>query len=349
MSDGQGALAGGLSYLAVGRETTFGTGVTCTAGIDFLSANFKLTKENKIIEQIERSRTNSKYLTLSRKVEGELEFYYAPLQDSHNFILQNAFGGTITSATATGETVGGGAMAHTFKIGSMDQSYPSLSFNMRKGGSSGGKVFEYSGMRVGEIEFAAEIDEALKINSSFIGKDVTLTTNDVEGSLTVSSAPYLTFVNGRFSIENTFGSLTSSAFWHVQSVNISINNNLQSDASSRRLGSDTLVVLPPGLAQIEMKCKMRFDTTTAWTAMINATQLYGQVEFLGNTISGSIARQGIKFNFQNLRITDHGDPEVSDPSGIITSEITFAALRDDSSSTGYALEAVVTNNKASYA
>jgi hypothetical protein len=350
MAVGDSALIGGDSYLAIGRETAFGTYNTCTAALDFISASLKVTKESKTLEQIERSRTFSKRISLSKQVEGEVEFYYAPLVDACNFLLINALGGAVTSATATGETTGGGAFTHTLALGSMtDQSYPSLCINMRKGAATGGKVFEYSGLRVGELSFAAEIDEALKCNVSMIGKDVTNTSNSVACALTVTASPVLSFADGRLSVESSFASLTSSSFWHVQSVEFSLNNNLASDNESRRIGSDTMVVLPPGMAEMELKAKIRFDTTTAWSAMMNATQFSAQFEFLGPTITGSAIRQGIRLDFPRVYITDAGDPEVSDASGVLTSEVTFQVLRDDTTSTGYAVQAKVTNTKSSYA
>src|SRR5688572_5295723 len=112
MAVGQGALIGGDSYLAIGRESTFGTGVTATAGLDFISCSLKANKENKIIEQIERSRTFSKRISLSKSIGGDVDYYYAPRVLACNYLLQNAFGGTVTSATATGETAGGGAFTH---------------------------------------------------------------------------------------------------------------------------------------------------------------------------------------------------------------------------------------------
>lgn len=341
---GDTALIQGDSYLAIGRETTYGTYNTATAGLDFISANLSLKKESKVIEQIERSRTMTKRVQLSRVVEGEIEFYYSPLLSACNFILQNAFGGTVTSATATGETAGGAAFTHTYNIGSMDQSFPSLCINMRKGPATTGFVFEYEGIRVNELSFSAEIDDGLKCNIGVVGQDVTNTSNSVVAALTVTTAPVLSFADGRLSIETNFSSLTSTSVWHVQSVEFSMNNNLNSDNDARRIGTDVLTVLPPGVSEMELKCTVRFNTLTAWNGMINGTQYSGQFEFLGPTMTTSVIRQGVRFNFPRLYITDAGDPEVSDASGIITSEVTFQVLRDDTSATGYALQALVTNN-----
>jgi hypothetical protein len=312
----------------------------------------KTMQENKILEQIERSRTYSKRISLSKKVEGDLEFYYSPTLDACNFLLQNAFGGTITSATATGETTGAGAssaMVHTFAIGSMDQSYPSLCINVRKGDSTNGKVYQYSGLRVNDISFSAELDDALKCSVSLIGMDSTQVSNDVSSALTVSAANVLSFVDGRVSVETSFSSLTSSSFWHVQSVEFGLSNSLKSDSDSRRIGSAVLQVLPPGMASFTLKCKIRFDTTTAYAAMLNATQLSAQLEFLGPTLSGSAIRQGLKLNYPRIYVNNAGDPEIGGPDQILVSDVEFHVLRDDTTSTGYACQALVTNQKSNYA
>lgn len=354
MPVGAGNLISGLSYFALGREISFGTYTTCTAGMDFLSCSLKMLKENKILEQIQRSRTYSSRISMSRVVEGDLEFYYQPRLDSSNFILQNFFGGTITSATATGETAGAGAnsaMTHTFNIGNMDQSYPSLCLNVRKGPLSGGKVFEYSGVRVDELMFTAELNEPLVAKASFVCKDASQSSNDVQTTSTfLPTASVLSFVDGRFSVEANFSSLTSSSFWHVISAEWGWSNSLKKDDDSRRIGSDTLVVLPPGMAQFTLNCKIRFDTTTAYDAMMNATQLSCQLEFLGATLpAGSAIRQGIRFNFPKVFISEAGDPEIGGPDELLVSDVVFHVLQDDSSSGGYAVQALVTNQKTNYA
>jgi hypothetical protein len=352
MAVGQGALIGGLSYVAIGRETTLGTYTTATSSLDVLSASMTTMKDNKILEQIERSRTYSKRISLSKKIEGDLEFYYSPTVDAANYILQNAFGGTVTSATATGETVGAGAssaMVHTFNIGSMDQSYTSICINLRKGDSTNGKVFQYSGVRVNEVGFSAELDEALKCNVGLIGMDSTQVSNDVSSVLSTNAGySVLSFVDGRVSVETSFASLTSTSFWHVQGVEFGWSNSLKADSDSRRIGSDLLTILPPGIASLTLKCKIRFDTTTAYSAMLNATKLSAQLEFLGPTLSGSSIRQGLKLNYPTLYINNSGDPEIGGPDEILSSEVEFHVLRDDTTTTGYAVQALVTNQKTSY-
>jgi hypothetical protein len=349
MAVGDNALMGDLSYVGFGREITYGTLVTSGAGLNFLSASFKATKEVKILEEIQTSRTNSNQISLGKTIEGEMEFYFGPRNNACNYILQNAFGGgPVTTATATGETAGGLGFSHTVNIANFDKTYSSLCVNIRKGDSTTGKVFAYSGLRVNELTFSAEIDEALLVNASFVGKDATNSATDVASLIDTSTQAPLSFVNGRFSVEGSAASLTSTSFWHVQSMEFVMSNNLLSDSGSRRSGSDTIQVLPAGLATFELKATLRFDTTTAFDAMMANTRLAGEFEFVGDTMGTSIIREGIKITMPHLRIMDAGDPEISGPNEMLTSEVTFAVLRDGSSG-GYAVRAVVTNNTSSYA
>ncbi len=350
MAVGQGVLTGDLSYIGIGREITYGTYVTGTAGLNFLSASMKATKETKILEEIQTSRTNSNFIQLSKTIEGDLEAYFSPTNLACNYLLQNAFGGgPVSSATASGDTLGASVFAHVVSIANFAATYSSLSMNMRKGEATNGKIFEYSGLRVDEFGLKAEIDDALIMNVSLIGKDVTLSANDVSSNLTntLTQLP-LSFVNGRFSAELTTGSLTSSSFWHVQSIEFKLKNNLNSDSSARRIGSDVLQVLPAGLAQFDLKATIRFDTTTAFDAMMAGTRFAAEFYFAGGTLSGSKLQESIKITMPFVTISDAGDPEVGSPGDPLTSDVTFAVLRDPTTS-GYAVQATVINAVSTFA
>jgi len=349
MAIGDSGLISPLSYVGVGRETTFGTYTTATAGIHFISSSLKTLKERQTLEQIETSRTFSQSIGLGRVIEGDLEFFVDPLNLAFGFFLQNAFGGAVTSATATGETAGGLAFSHTFQIGTItDQTNTSLCFNVRKGESSGGKIFEYSGMRINELGITAELDEAVKGTVSLMGKDSTLTANDVSSSLTSFQSSPLSFVNGRISVETSFASLTSTSFWHVQTVEWGLGNSLKGDTDSRRIGSDTIDILPPGMAIFTFNASIRFDTTTAYDAMLAETQLSAQLEFLGETLTTSLIRKGLRIDMPRIFVTNAGDPEIGGPDEILKADVEFAVLRDASSATGFAVQALLTNLQANY-
>ncbi len=348
MGFGQGSLVGDLSYINIGRELTYGSYNTATAGLNVLSASLKMTKETKILEEIQTSRTNSNFIQLGRTLEASIEAYFSPRSNACNYLLQNAFGGgAVVTATATGDTAGASTFQHTIDINNFLTTYSSLCINARKGDGTNGKIFEYSGLRVNEFELSAELDEALMMTVGMIGKDATVTSNSVAGLGTSSQVP-LSFINGRFSVESTASSLTSTSFWNVQSVSFKVVNNLNSDAVSRRIGSDTLDVLPAGLAQFELKATLRFDTTTAYDAMMAGTRFAAEFYFEGNTMSGSKLKESIKLTMPFVMISDAGDPEIGGPNEVLTSEISFAVLRDPTTS-GYAVKAIVVNDTSSYA
>ena len=340
----------GCSYLMVGRETTFKTYNTCTANLDFISSSLKTVQENKVLEQIETSRTFSKRISMMKKIEGDIEFYANAQNPALAYILENAFGAnTVTSATATGETTNGLAFTHTFNVGKYEGSYSSLCINMRKGGSAGAYVTEYSGIRVNELSFTAELDEALKASASLVGVNSTQTSNDLASIISVTASDgILNFTGGRVSVETTFASITSTSFWHVQSVNFGLSNSLKSDAASGRIGSAVLDDLPFGILTPSLTLTMRFNTTTAFDAMLNETQLSVQLNFEGTTLATSVIKQGLKLNYPKTYITTAGDPEVGGPDEFLTSEVEFHILQDDSSNSGYAIQALLTNDTSSY-
>ena len=99
---------------------------------------------------------------------------------------------------------------------------------------------------------------------------------------------------------------------------------------------------------MELSMTVRFDTLTAYNAMLNNTQLSAELEFLGDTMSTSVIRQGLKLQMPRIYISDPGDPTIGGPDEILTAEIKAIVLRDASSASGYALRALVTNQTASY-
>ena len=188
----------------------------------------------------------------------------------------------------------------------------------------------------------------LMMNVSLIGKDASITSNNVASVLNALDQVPLSFVNGRFSVETSTAALTTTSFWNVQSFSFKVQNNLNADTSSRRIGSDTISVLPAGLAKFELTCSIRFDTTTAYDAMMAGTRFAAEFQFQGGTMSGSNLRESIKITMPYVIVSDAGDPEVGGPNEPLTSEITFAVLRDPTTS-GYAVQAVVFNKTSTYA
>ncbi len=347
--DGQNANVGLFSYVLVGVEATFKTYNTCTAGLRFNSFNVGTMKDSKVLEQVETSRTFSTRIGLSKSTEGECEFYMGADSDAAVRILHNAMGGgVVASITATGDTVTSGVFEHTFSVKNFDTTYSSLCINARKGDATNGKYFEYSGGRVNEFSLKAEMDDALLANASLIFCTGTSAGQDLSALLTNTGQTPLNFTGMRLSVADTFASLTASSYWHVQSIEFGISNNLKADSDSRSLGTDTLTVLPPGMALFNFTCSMRFDTLTAYNAMMNETQFAAQMEFNGSTITGSNLKQMIRINLPRVYIKSAPEPEIGGPDEILKTEVEFDVLRDVSSANGYAVQFVVRNKSTGY-
>lgn len=339
MAVGENALVGGLGYLAIGRETAFGTFTTCTGGCDFLSFKMETTKERKILEQVTRGRFQSKSISLGKNTEGEAEFYFNPGNQNMLYVLGNAFGGSVTTAVVSAAT----SFTHTFEVGAMNNTHTSLCFNARYGDSASAKIFQYNGVRVKELSFKAEMDDALKMSAGFVALDATSTGTDVASAITITATNPLSFVSGRFSVDGSLSSLTSSTFWHVQTMEYKHTNNLKSDTDCRRIGSDTLQTIAVGQAAGELTCEMRFDTTTAYAALVAGTQFAAEFEFQGETITGAAAINQLMVEFPKVFIKSAPQPEISGPDEVLKTTVVFDVMRDDSSAAGYAVKAVVQN------
>jgi hypothetical protein len=350
MAEGSKANVGLFSYVMVGVELAFKTYNTCTSGLDFLSMSMKTTQETKVIEAIQTSRTNSDRIALSKSIEGDCEFYMAADSDACQRMFQNAMGGgSITTATAAGDTTGAGVLEHTYFVNNFDVTYTSLCLNTRKGDSTNGKIYEYNGVRVDELTLTGEVDEALKASVSLKAVDSTVTSNNLSAAFPTLLQTPLSFQNMRLSVEGTFASLTASAFWYVQSFEWGVKNDLKADSDSRRIGSNILDVLPPGMAAFTFNFSMRFDTLTAYNAMLNETWLAAQLSFQGATYTGSKIKQEMGISMPKVYISDAGDPEIGGPGEILKSDVTCVVLRDDSSASGYAVQAFTRNKTTSYA
>lgn len=338
------------SYVAVAGESTWGTYATCTNQLIFESTSITKKRNTKVIEEIVRntSRTYQSRVNLGVSVDGDIAFNYRPQSDACNLFLINAFGGAVSSATVTASV----SYLHTINVGDMDNNtnsssstIKSLSVNIRKGGTDG-KVFEYHGCRVNELMFTAEVDDVLKCNATLIGKDATNNTNDISAALACPTANPLIFHQGRISLEATTTSLVTTASWHVQSVEFGISNNLKSDTQARAIGSETLEVLPPGVANLTLNVSMRFDTVTAYAALMAGTKYACDLEFIGVTLPSSDKTEYLKFRLPAIYIKEGAEPEIGGPDEILKTDITFDVLCDSCS--GYSVQATLQNGTQNY-
>lgn len=328
------------SYLAVFQETTFGTfpatAETGATTLEPLSIGFVTEIVNQKLEQISGRRGFTKRVQLDKNVAGTLE------QNLHSeesvLLIAACMGGGIATSSLTG------AFQHVISAGSFDTAPISLSFLERKGDTH---FWQYSGGRVNTLTIGANVGELVKASFEFIFKDSTQSGADISSSLSISSIIPLTFVGGTFQYAGTEASLTSTAVEQIIGFELSINNNLVSDANARALGSNLLQVLPATMRNIELTTTQRFDTTTAWDRFIQATQGAIKLQLRGDSITSEHFHQ-IDIVLPKVFV-NKADTEISSPNDVLMLEIPWDVVIDDpSTTTGKDIEITINNQTASY-
>jgi hypothetical protein len=327
-------------YIALGRESTWGTYASATSAVEAISCSFKTEIDSEKLDAI-GNRGFHKRVTLSKTVAGELETYFHPVESVP--LIAAALGGAVVSNSVTA-----GVYDHSISAGNMDTStcFLGLSFNVRKGNAH---VWRYNGGRVNSMKISAAVGEAVKVTWEMIFKDSTMQSDDIASILSVSSLLPMTFADGVFRYSDTeANAATTTVQEPIQGFELSVKNNLASEESARELGTRILSVLPPTRREVELTITQRFDTTTAYNRFIQATQ--GSVELffrsgnsLGNNCFPEITIRLPKV-FQNSN-----DPMLDDSSGILSAEFTYDAVVDNpSTTTGKDIGVTVRNAVVSY-
>lgn len=340
MTIGQNAELGVNSYVAFWKETTFGTfpatGATGASTMEPLTIGFKTEIVNQKLDAISRNRGFTKRVQLDKNVAGNVEQFLHP--EESILPLAVALGGGITSASVSG------AYSHSLTAGNFDTSPASISFQVRKGATH---HWQYTGGRVNNCVITAAVGEPVRITYDFIFKDSTQTGSDISGDLSISSVLPFTYVQGSYRYAATEASMTSTAVEQITGFELSINNNLKSDASARALGSNVIQVLPPTRREIEFKITQRFDTLTAWNRFIDNTQGSIELFFEGQSVSAS-ENYTCQIRLPKVNVNTP-DPEITGPNEILTPEITFDVLVDNAAtSTGRDIGFTFINGTASY-
>lgn len=331
MAVGSDGIPAVRSYLAVGKESTFGTYASATTAVAFISSSFKTEIESQKLDQIGINRGFSNRVTLSKTVSGTLETFFHPQESP--LLIAAALGGPLVSTASTS------AIYHSISAGNFDTTtaIQSLSFNERKGTAN---VFHYQGGRVNVLKLSGSIGEPIMLSAEMVFKDSTLLSDDISNTLTYSAVQPFTFVNGTFRYTNAEASLTSTVQEPIQSFELTINNNVISDDNARSLGTITVDILPVTRRSVEFKVTNRWDTTTTYNRFIQATQGAVELRFAVSSITATDAYQCIIRLPKVYNIT--GDTEVAGADEILTSEITYDVVLDGNAATTTSREIGVT-------
>jgi len=331
MADGDSSRMGLYSALMVGEEAAFGTFETDGSFFPFLSESMKFMREKKVIESINSTRDRNQLFQANETVEGSIECDYNVAETGINYLIKQAFGGTVSTVLVT---TGSGNYEHTFNVGNMDNNDSSVaaadvkavSIYVRRGETNTG-AWAFTGNRVNQVTFKGEIGQPVKVTFEMIGQGATLTTF----TPTIAHSAVLPLLFSGVGVYEaptsaTLGSVTVNVF---QSFEVTLQNNLQSDEKARRLGSRALGVLPPAMRAVSVKLTQRFDTTTAYTKFTSNT--FSALRILmdsGVTVGATTGATTYSAFIDLYKVYWHeSQPEVSDP-GIISTEIQGTAIAD---------------------
>jgi len=341
MAVGGDAKVGLNSYVAVGKESTWGTYASATSAVEAISCTFRTDIESMKLDQIGFNRGYSHRVTLGKTVGGTLEQYLHPQESV--LLIANALGGHIVSTTTTTS-----ANVHSVTAGNFDtQPSIGLSFNIRKGDTH---TFRYQGGRCNVLKLSGAVGEPIKASYEFIFRDSTQVSDDIATSLSISTITPFTFAQGFFRYAATTTSLdTSTANEPIQSFELTINNNLKSEEEARSLGTTTLDVLPATRREIELKVNQRWDTTTTLQRFLQATQGAIDLFFDGAFISGTSGPNYYMYVRMPKVFNKTGDTEIAGADEILTTEISYDVLLDNpATTTGRDIGVTFRNNVSAY-
>lgn len=339
MSVGNDSRSSVRSYLAVIKETTWGTnpatGATGMSWLEPVSVSFKTDIVGKKLDAL-GNRGFSKRVQLDKTVTGSFEQYLHP-QESVLFLACAMGGGIVTSSLT-------GAYTHSMSVGNLDTSPSSLTFNHRKGESH---VFIYSGAKVNNLKITGDVGNVVKLSCDFICKDSTSGGTDISSSMSLSSVLPFTYIGGTYRYDKTEASLTSTVEEKIIGFELEISNALKSDSVSRGLGSNILQVLPPTKREIKFKINQRFDTSTTYDRFIQGTLGAAELIFTGESITAEYTHK-LTIRLPKLYYNG-GDPVVGGAGDVLKSEINFDVLLDNpNTSTGREVGLTVINNISAY-
>jgi len=329
---GEGAEVAVRSYVAIGRETTYGTMNSTSASmkaLEPLSCTFRTDITTQKVDSLSTNRGPSRRVTLDKTVAGTIEQNLHP--EESVLLVASALGGSITSASSSS------AYQHIVESGNFDVTIPSVCFVVRKGTSA--KDWNYTGGRCNSMKITGNAGELVRCSYDMIFQDSTLLTEDFSTELSISTVLPFTYVQGVF----TYSAVTE----YITGFELTVNNNLKSDKDARHLGSNIISTLPATRRDIEFKITQRFDTTSTYDRFIDNSFAAVRLKFSGASISTSGVYE-CQIDLAKVYMKSP-DPELGGSGDILMSEIEYdVVVNNPHTLSGYDIRFTFLNTTATY-
>jgi hypothetical protein len=265
---------GHLGYLAVAKESTWGTKVV--SGMDFveiLSENVVPTFAEMVAAGINTSRVETKRVQGPKTVAGPIDFEVNPEDVIGDLLLS-----LLPSETTVDDGVGNGGQ-HTFKVGNT----PPAGLTLQVGRDVA--VRDIFGARVSKMAFKTDPKNFLTCTAEVTGKD--------DEAATPQTPTYTTqnpLVGHTGTIQIDAGAAVVTDF------SIEIDGGLKTDR--RGLGSKLIQQQQPGVYKVTGEFKMFFDDLTLVNKFINATAAALDFDFTGAVVGTTTRR--LQFVLPNI-------------------------------------------------
>jgi len=196
------------SSLQIGKETIYGTGVTPTNQLAFLSESLKHTVNRITEDTLLAGKTVKSMDVMSYAVAGDIQVILKP--ENLKQLLYLAMGVEENPALLYGTT---GVYEHEFTLIDADTSGPSFSVVVDRKAA----IFRYPGCKISSLKLDAKAGDYIRATASVLGSG-----EEEAGtlaSLPIPSKKAFRFVNGSLTIDTV-------EFAQVTSVSLTIDNQM---------------------------------------------------------------------------------------------------------------------------
>lgn len=346
MAIGDGYELNYKSFVAVSKETTWGTFVTATACLEFNTESIARNIPGQMLTAVNSQREVHKRILGNETVSGALDVDLNIANDAVVNIIKQAMGGTVTSTPITT-----GAYTHVLTTGDMEANAGTststdmrgLSMVVRRGGTYS---WCFQGMRVNSLTIKGEIGKPIMMTADFVGQTGSISSALVITPVYPDTIP-LIWTGVTVSHADSIGAIAGATARTYQSFEVKLDNKLQTD--SRQLGSRQITALPVGGQEVSLKLTQRFDTTTSNANWLAETPEAIRILMTSSQTIGGLANTTTYSMYIDLPrcMLDYKNPTVGGRDGALSHELNFMCLRDNTT-TSYAIKAEICNATASY-
>jgi hypothetical protein len=285
---------GSKAYLALQKETTFGTdpGVPTLIKIPFSSESIGRSIGLETNDHITGNRNNSAPVRGNTDVAGGISFNLGAYPGE---LLLGALGSVATT--------GAGPYVHTIKVGN---SLPS--FTIEKGFADISQFFKYNGCKVGKFSLTATSSGFQKASIDIMGAKETASGTSFDATLTdLGDTPFDGFLLGSV-LEG------GSSISGLTEISLMIDNDLDGDTFT--LGSTgTRGSINEGKAKVSGTIKGFFENLSLYNKAVNQTESSLSFTYSRGTGLGSAGNESVSFEVPEL-VYSVKTPAVTGPKGI---------------------------------